>query len=152
MLARLSSVLLISLFSLLTQLTHVGAQNSGGRPSDTQTQTITLNVGEQVSVPRLGVSQYSEGDTAIAELKNPSTGDAFILFGRKAGNTSVVLLMQDGSRRTINVVVRDPNARGGNVSSRENIRLDFYFVYLLYFAGTDYKSAIGDLDFFILLT
>lgn len=130
MLARLSHHLILSLFLLLMLNRQVDAQSSGGRPSDTQTQTITMNVGEQVSLPRVGVAQYSEGDTAIAELKNPSTGDSFILFGRKAGNTSVVLLMQDGSRRTINVVVRDPNARGGNVSSRENIRLDFYFVQL----------------------
>ena len=89
--------------------------------------TIVLRVGEQKSLSADGVRSYSEGVPGFADIRVTRDQSRFVLVGRKAGSTSLLLIMQDGSQvqHTIRVIAADAIKGSGG---RENIRLDLYFV------------------------
>jgi len=88
-------------------------------------QSIELMVGQQTVIPAEGVAKYSEGAPGIIDIRLTDDGSQFVLVGQKAGDTSLLLLMKDGSEARYSIVVR-----ADTVPFRDNIRLDFYFVQL----------------------
>jgi pilus assembly protein CpaC len=92
-----------------------------------QPETIILRVGEQKSLSARGVRSYSEGAAGVADVRVTRDQSRFVIVGKRAGTTSLLLIQSDG--RQVQYVIRVLAAdvsRG--FSGRENIRLDLYFV------------------------
>ncbi len=87
---------------------------------------IVLRVGEQRSLSARGVRSYSEGVPGIADVRVTRDQSRFVIVGRKAGTTSLLLIREDGTQAQydIRVSASDRDALQG----RENIRIDLYFV------------------------
>lgn len=88
---------------------------------------ISLRVGEQRSLPARGVRSYSEGASGIADVRVTRDQSRFVIVGRRVGMTSLLLIRDDGSQVQHAIHVTDVDASKRS-SSRENIRLDLYFV------------------------
>lgn len=104
---------------------------------------IELVVGDQYPIPTAGVDQYSEDPNGVVDFKLPAKrGDAknFVLLALKPGQTSLFLMMLDGTATQYNIVVK-PRERAGAVDARDNIRLDFYFVELT--SGGGYRVGLA---------
>lgn len=99
--------------------------------SDRETQTINLTVGQQTIVPAKGVRSYSEGAPGIVDIRLPKDGTQFVVVALRPGQTTLLLIMMDGSQvqYQIRVDKADGTADQG-VAVVDNIRLDFYFVQL----------------------
>lgn len=90
-------------------------------------RSIVLRVGDQKSLPARGVRSYSEGVPGVADVRVTRDQSRFVIVGKKAGTTSLLLIRDDGTQvqYTIRVIAADA-ARG--FGARENVRLDLYFV------------------------
>lgn len=88
---------------------------------------ISLRVAEQRSLSARGVRSYSEGVAGIADVRVTRDQSRFVIVGRKAGTTSLLLIRDDGSQvqHVIRVEAIDSSSAQ---STRDNIRLDLYFV------------------------
>ena len=90
-------------------------------------RAIVLRVGEQKSLPARGVRSYSEGAPGFADIRVTRDQSRFVIVGKQEGTTSLLLIRDDGGQLqyTIRVIAADADKGFG---SRENIRLDLYFV------------------------
>ena len=90
-------------------------------------RAIVLRVGEQKSLPARGVKSYSEGAPGFADIRVTRDQSRFVIVGKQEGTTSLLLIRDDGGQfqYTIRVIAADADKGFG---SRENIRLDLYFV------------------------
>lgn len=104
-------------------------------------EEITVRVGEQTSLSAEGVRSYSEGARGIADVRLTRDQTRFIIVGQRAGATSLLLIMSDGTQvqYRITVVGDEEEDTSGRVAVRENIRLDLYFVSI----SDTYSHAIG---------
>lgn len=109
-------------------------------------ESLTLEVGQQRVLSAAGVRGYSEGAPGIVDVRLTPDGAHFILVGRRAGTTSLLLMLDDGGERQVSIQVGDTRSApateppdGGRVEPRDNIRLDFYFVQL----NDEYRHRIG---------
>lgn len=103
------------------------------------TVEISLNKGEQRVLPTDNARSYSEGTPGIVDVRLTRDGAQFVVVGLRAGETSLLLLLRDGTEVYYRLLVRDPDAEQAptrdtdtepRVVQRPNIRLDFYFVEL----------------------
>lgn len=110
-------------------------------PAAAQGREITVEVGQQTSISASGVRNFSEGQRGIADIRLTDDQTRFVVVGQRPGETSLLLIMQDGSQVTYSITVPggEQAVRDGTVNERENIRLDFYFVQL----SDSYSHAIG---------
>ncbi len=107
--------------------------NSGLPAPQVQTEEVELEIGEQRVIPSDGVRSYSEAVKGIVDVRLTKDSSQFVVVALKPGNTTLLLLMLDGSERHVKITVTDPNAKPAKadpttVEARDNIRLDFYFV------------------------
>jgi len=108
-------------------------------------QIMDLQLGEQRVIPSDNVRSYSEGNKGIVDVRLTKDASQFIVVALKAGTTTLLFIMMDGSERHYRITVNDPNAhnpRNGDtdsVDARDNIRLDFYFVQV----SKNYNHKIG---------
>jgi pilus assembly protein CpaC len=93
-----------------------------------QRRELELQIGEQTSLPSDGVRSYSEGVAGIADIRVSRETGQFIVLGQRAGATSLLLIMEDGSQVQYRIVVKGADAAAAGISERDNVRLDFYFV------------------------
>jgi pilus assembly protein CpaC len=98
------------------------------RAQQMQRREMTLQVGEQQSLPATGVRSYSEGVAGIADIRYSRETNQFIILGQRPGQTSLLLIMDDGSQIQYRIVVQAEAAQTQGITERDNIRLDFYFV------------------------
>lgn len=109
-------------------------------------ETIDLTVGEQTTVPAKDVASYSEGAPGIIDVRLPKDGTDFVIVALKPGTSSLLLLFEDGSKATYTFRVSSVRKEGA-VSSKENIRLDFFFVEMAetysHQVGLGWPSNIG---------
>ncbi len=79
----------------------------GARPAQgTQPgNEISLAVNEQYILPAAGIRSYSEGAPGIVDVRIPSDGSRIILVGQRAGNTSLLVIRNDGSQQTYSINV-----------------------------------------------
>jgi len=120
-----------------------------GDPSASESSSgdvIALDVAEQTVLSAAGVRSYSEGARGVVDVRLTKKGDQFVLVGLEAGSTTLLFIMNDGTKRHFRIEVKDPNGekvetRGHEVSREDNIRLDFYFVQLSRSHG--YRLGIG---------
>lgn len=75
-------------------------------------EDINLGVGETRTLSARDVKNYSEGVAGIIDIKLTTDGNQFVLNGRRAGSTTLLLIKNDGSQTTLNVNVftRSPTA------------------------------------------
>jgi pilus assembly protein CpaC len=115
----------------------------------TDTERLSLRVGEQVTIPAVGVQSYSEGLPGIVDVRLPADGRQFVIVALREGETSLLLIYSDGRqvRYTITVRAREEATVQADVPVRENIRLDFYFVQLTqsysHQLGIGFPGSIG---------
>ena len=90
-------------------------------------RAIVLRVGEQRSLSARGIRSYSEGVPGFADIRVTRDQSRFVIVGKQEGTTSLLLIEDDGGQfqHTIRVIAADAHKGFG---SRENIRLDLYFV------------------------
>lgn len=90
-------------------------------------RAIVLRVGEQRSLSARGIRSYSEGAPGFADIRVTRDQSRFVIVGKQEGTTSLLLIEDDGGQfqHTIRVIAADAHKGFG---SRENIRLDLYFV------------------------
>ena len=90
-------------------------------------RAIVLRVGEQKSLSARGIRSYSEGVPGFADIRVTRDQSRFVIVGKEVGTTSLLLIRDDGGQLqyTIRVIAADADK---GFSSRENIRLDLYFV------------------------
>lgn len=88
---------------------------------------IVLRVGEQKSLSARGVRSYSEGAPGPVDIRLTRDQSRFVIVGKQEGTTSLLLIKDnaDQLQYTIRVIASDAHKGFG---SRENIRLDLYFV------------------------
>lgn len=86
--------------------------------STSQNKELNLVVGENKTISALGVKNYSEGAQGIADVKLTTDGAKFVVVGRKAGSTTLLLINKDGTQTSwvINVFTRSPDAVEREVS------------------------------------
>jgi pilus assembly protein CpaC len=65
-----------------------------------ETEELTLAVGENRTIDATDVKNYSEGAPGIAELKVTPGGTQFVIVGQSPGNTTLLLLKRDGREVT----------------------------------------------------
>ncbi len=148
------SALALGLALSLAALVHSSptqAQPTNTTPRSTSTATeprvedIELEVGEQRVLPTDNVRSYSEGQKGVIDVRLTKDASQFVVVALAEGNTTLLMLMMDGTERHYRIRVTDKNApkrrgRGtGSIEARDNIRLDFYFVQL----SKSYGHQIG---------
>jgi hypothetical protein len=78
---------------------------------------IDVTVGQTVTLVVAGVDRFSNAAQSIADVRvDPSNGTAFLITGKAAGTTSLVLVQKDGSQRAYEVVT---SLRPADVVSKE---------------------------------
>lgn len=136
MFARTIGIAIVALLTLLP--------GRASAESADDTKRITLEVGQQVSIPAAGVAKYSEGVPGVVDVRLPEDGAEFIVVGLRPGTTTLLLIFDDGRRVQHLFTVESPD---DEVEKRENIRLDFYFVEVTeagnYSVGLTWPSRIG---------
>ncbi len=115
-----------SCFALIL-LATASAAAQRARPEQRE---LELVVGEQTSVSAEGVQSYSEGAPGIVDVRVPSDGTRFVVVALEPGNTTLLLIMEDGSQVQYRITVRSQEEEPTGIQPRDNIRLDFYFVQL----------------------
>lgn len=100
---------------------------------------LEMTVGEQQSIPAQGVARYSEGTPGIVQVRLPNDNSQFIIVAMRPGNTSLLLIMEDGSQIQYRITVVREGDRQAPVVSNENIRLDLYFIQI----SDTYQHRIG---------
>ena len=126
--------------ALLLTCTHTAA-------AEAERTELVLDVGEQRVLPSTGVSSYSEGAPGMVDVRLTKDATSFVVVGRRAGTTTLLLLMNDGRDLLYHIVVRpqaamdsdDPESQVRAVRSRDNVRLDFYFVQV----SKEYRDRVG---------
>lgn len=68
-------------------------------------QEIALAVGETKSISARDIRNYSDGNTGHVDVKLTSDNSQFVLYGRKPGSTTLLLVKNDGSQISYNVHV-----------------------------------------------
>ena len=73
---------------------------------------IALAVGETRTISARDVKNFSEGAAGVIEIKLTSDNNQFVLSGKRAGSTTMLLIKNDGSQVTLNIHVfpRSPAA------------------------------------------
>jgi pilus assembly protein CpaC len=108
-------------------------------------QNIELQVGEQRVIPSDNVRSYSEGAKGIVDVRLTKDATEFVVVALKPGATTLLFLMIDGAERHYRITVDDADGSKSNskdvntVRSKDNIRLDFYFVQM----NKNYRHQVG---------
>lgn len=97
------------------------------------TETLSLELGEQTTISGTDVASYSEGTEGIVSVRYDERSANFVIAAQRVGVTSLLLIYNDGRQVRYRITVTDPAAGEGGpvgVLVRENIRLDMYFLQL----------------------
>jgi pilus assembly protein CpaC len=95
----------------LATASAASAQTAGARPTPqtsanaAPSSEISLAVNEQYTIPAQGIRSYSEGAPGIVDVRIPSDGSRILLVGMRAGNTSLLVIRNDGSQQTYTINV-----------------------------------------------
>ena len=123
-------LLLATLLLLPVLAPAASAQRPRRAGRATQGEEFSLFIGEQTTLPTDGVANYSVGNKEVIEVKLTPDQRRFVIKGIAEGESTLLLIFDDGRQVIHRFVVRQRRAREGVVRRRENIRLDLYFVEL----------------------
>ena len=86
----------ILLAALLLAAPSALAQDEDPKSENTEeageTNELNLVVGENKTLPAVGVKNYSEGIKGIADIKLTTDNTKFVIAGRKPGTTTLLLI------------------------------------------------------------
>jgi len=82
-----------------------GAQTGRARPSAEASDDMSLAVGETLTISARDVKNYSIGVAGIVDVTLTSDATRFVLVGRASGSTTLLLIRNDGSQRTLSLSV-----------------------------------------------
>ncbi len=139
--------LLLAMWSTLVLVLPdpAGAQRGGRSPR--RGEEFTLYVGEQTTLPTDGVVNYSAGNQEVIQVALTRDKKRFVVKALQEGESTLLLIYQDGRQTIHRFVVRQRRERDRIVKPRENIRLDLYFVELRRNAslrlGIGWPTSIG---------
>jgi pilus assembly protein CpaC len=109
--------------------------------------SLTMTVGEQISLPARGVTGWSVADRNIVNGKLEEATIKIVLVALAPGTTTVLLIFGKENREALYTVTVNPRERVGAIPERSNIRLDFYYVELSETAshqvGVGWPGTIG---------
>ncbi|MBK8169937.1 MAG: pilus assembly protein N-terminal domain-containing protein [Sandaracinaceae bacterium] len=125
--------------ALTWQLDASGAHAQARGAGQVTRRDLTLQIGEQSIIPAQGVASYSEGQQGIIDVRLPNDRSQFIIVAMHTGSTTLLLLMDDGSQIQYRISVVPPDTANANVASRDNVRLDLYFMQV----SDTYQHRIG---------
>ena len=83
----------------------VQAQGKDGTEQPQDEDDYGLAVGETVTISARDVKNYSEGVAGVVDVKLTTDGNQFVIVGKHTGSTTLLLIKNDGSQRTINLNV-----------------------------------------------
>lgn len=113
-------------------------------------RSLSLDVGEQTSVPGTDVVNYSEGAPGIVDVRVSAVRGSdprFVLVALQPGSTTLLLILNNGRQVQYSITVRDPDATPTGIQERSNVRLDLYFVQISesgsYQIGLAWPTSIG---------
>jgi len=132
--------LLASVLVLLGPTLLLGGVAEAQRHADSE--SLEMEVGDQVTIPGADVASYSEGTEGIVSIRYDERSTNFVLAAQRPGVTSLLLIYTDGRQVRYRITVLDPErsvTATGGVPVRENIRLDMYFLQL----DDSYTHALG---------
>jgi hypothetical protein len=97
-----------------------------------EARPLELTVGESEAIQNDGVSTFTNGDDQIAQVDYDENTGNFLVRARRAGETELLLIYEDGRQVRYRITVRQrvQAAAGMEVLARDDIRLDLYFVEL----------------------
>jgi pilus assembly protein CpaC len=114
------------------------AASSSAAAASPAGDSLRLEIGTQQVLPADNVRSYSEGVQGVIDVRLTGDAKSFVIVALRPGQTTLLFIMMDGSERLYKITVFDPNAAKPNekrvgppreqVLTRDNIRLDFYFV------------------------
>jgi pilus assembly protein CpaC len=106
-----------------------------------EARPIELTVGESEAVQNDGVATFTNADDAVAQVDYDDNTGNFLIRARRAGETELLLIYEDGRQVRYRITVRQrvQAAAGMEVLARDDIRLDLYFVEL----RESYSHQIG---------
>jgi pilus assembly protein CpaC len=107
---RLARSIASALCFTLLAAPHAFAQTKKGADGEVESDDIAMAVGETKTISARDVKNYSEGVPGIIDVKLTSDASQFVLVGKRAGSTTLLLIKTDGSQRSIsvNVFTRSP--------------------------------------------
>lgn len=135
--ALIASALALGTMTTVTAATSpLEAQRRSG-----EARRLELTVGESEAIQNDGVSTFTNGDDTIAQIDYDENTGNFLVRARRAGETELLLIYDDGRQVRYRIVVRQrvQAAAGMEVLARDDIRLDLYFVEL----RENYSHQIG---------
>lgn len=102
---RSSRALALSGLLVLAATTDTGeALAQRGKPAaEADVESISLSVGETKTISASGIRNYSLATEGIAELK--VSAESFVVTGKKQGETSLLLIRNDGRETTYSISV-----------------------------------------------
>jgi len=94
----------------LAQSTKSGKEAKSEATPAAASNEIVLSVGETRTISARDVKNYSEGVAGIIDVRLTTDASQFVLVGKKAGSTTLLLIKTDGSQSamTVNVFSRSP--------------------------------------------
>ncbi len=130
--------------ALLGAAPDANAEVSSGLNEAAPSQSIQLKVGEQQVLSASGVQSFSEGVKGVVDVRLTPDAKDFVVVAMNPGVTSLLLLMQNGTKRQYAIEVdggaeEKATTPKTGVPARDNIRLDFYFVQL----DKSYNHQVG---------
>jgi pilus assembly protein CpaC len=105
-------------------------------------ESITMEVGDQVTIPAADVASYQVSVEGVVEVIYDERSTNFVLAAQRAGVTSLLLIYSDGRQVRYRLSVstgEETTEDSGGVPVRTNIRLDMYFLQL----NDNYSHALG---------
>lgn len=83
---------------------------AAGGKGDATMEELTLAIGQTKTLSAKDVKNFSEGSPGIIDVRLTTDGSQFIIAGKKQGQTTLLLIKNDGSQVTwsISVFQRDP--------------------------------------------
>jgi len=130
------------ILSLAFGIVLIGVFGAPVASAQNHTVDLEIDVGQQTSISAQHVRSYSEGVAGIAVVRLTEDQTRFVIVGQRAGTTSLLLIMDDGTQTQYRITVGggEPEAASTDgVPERENIRMDLYFVQL----SDSYSHSIG---------
>jgi pilus assembly protein CpaC len=103
----------VSVLSFIAVSTiHPSTASAQAAKKDDHVEELALAIGETKTIPAAGVKNFSEGVPGIVDVRLTPAGDQFIIAGKKTGNTTLLLIKNDGTQLTwmISVSTKSPAA------------------------------------------
>ena len=115
---------------LLAPIVHAQAPRDR-RFRDEHNEDLTLAVGETKTISAQDVKNYNDSGQGVIDIRLTPDGAQFVIVGKKAGTTTLLLIKHDGTQITYEITVTtapDPGRRDASFSSSSKARSASVFV------------------------